>query len=110
MSALKAALHRVHALRQKMESQLDQLAELETSLIMNIQEEHDGAGTSIDTHVTFDREKATKLHAAFTKAVKAKQEQFTFDGNDFYVPYAKYLLEYLSQQLGVTFPAVNARD
>ena len=36
-----------------------------------------------------------RFRAAYAKAVLKEQSVFVFDGAEFYVPYAKYVLEYL---------------
>lgn len=36
----------------------------------------------------------------WAKAEKDNRDQFKFDGLDFYVPYAKYLSQYLHLKLG----------
>ena len=49
--------------------------------------------------VKFDRATTERLRKAYTAAVEAKLEVFNFDGRDLYVPYAKYLIEYLDNVL-----------
>lgn len=36
-----------------------------------------------------------RFKAAYKAAVKRADSTFTFDGNEYYVPYAKHLIEYL---------------
>ncbi len=52
--------------------------------------------------ILFDRPKLAKLKVLYDKAVKARQEQFVFEGNDLLVSYAKYLIEYLESRIGGT--------
>lgn len=44
--------------------------------------------------VTFTRKKLDDLKTACVKAEQNKAETFVFDGNEFFVPYAKYLIQY----------------
>lgn len=50
--------------------------------------------------VDFDIPKRERLRTAYEQAIAAKQDQFQFEGNEYLVAYARYLLEYLDQQLG----------
>ena len=45
---------------------------------------------------------ARRLKVEYTKAclTKTKDDTFMFDGNEFLVGYAKYLIEYLEMQYG----------
>ncbi|MDP2371906.1 hypothetical protein [Rhodoferax sp.] len=47
-------------------------------------------------NISFTLGKARALRRAYTHAVETKQEQFTFEGNEYVTSYAKYLLEYLA--------------
>jgi hypothetical protein len=40
-----------------------------------------------------------RFKRAYTRAVAHNEEVFIFDGNDFVVNYAKYLIEYLGSHL-----------
>lgn len=42
------------------------------------------------------------LVESYNKAVKEDKEVFIFNGNEFYTPYAKYLIQYLSHQFNVS--------
>jgi hypothetical protein len=53
-----------------------------------------------DTTVTWTREKADELKVAWTSANEAEKESFMFDGNEYLVTYARYLLEYLEHIFG----------
>ncbi len=46
--------------------------------------------------IEFDQDKFTKFKEDYNNAVKEGAESFFFDGNQFLVSYAKYLIEYLS--------------
>jgi hypothetical protein len=48
-----------------------------------------------DNIIHFDKFKFNRLKRAYNKAVKAKLESFEFDGEEYVVGFAKYLLEYL---------------
>jgi hypothetical protein len=50
--------------------------------------------------INWDRAMLARFIVAYLDAVSKDQEVFTFDGHDFLVSYAKYLLEYLQSQLG----------
>jgi hypothetical protein len=50
--------------------------------------------------IDFTREKRDALRREYDKAVAAKQENFKFEGNEYVVAYAKYLLEYLDGKFG----------
>lgn len=50
------------------------------------------------TEVTFTPEKIKALQRAYDQAVKDGKDQFQFEGNDYLVSYAKYLLEYLKME------------
>lgn len=41
-----------------------------------------------------------RLRKAYQKAVADKADTFVFDGNEFVVDYAKYLIQYLDSQFG----------
>jgi len=43
----------------------------------------------------FDQNKFEEFEAAYNEAVKNNEKQFTFDGNEVLVTYAKYLIQYL---------------
>jgi hypothetical protein len=45
--------------------------------------------------VTFDRPKLERLKSAYQKALEAKKEIFLFEGKEYFVGYAHYLIEYL---------------
>ena len=47
-------------------------------------------------NINYTPAKVRALRHAYTQAVKAGQEQFTFEGNEYVTGYAKYLLEYLA--------------
>lgn len=49
--------------------------------------------------VQFDRPKLERLKAAIKAAEAAGAETFTFEGHDYLVSYAKYLVEYLESRL-----------
>lgn len=42
-----------------------------------------------------------RFRKAYNQAVKENKDSFTFDGNEFVTNYAKYLLQYLDQEMGV---------
>jgi len=45
--------------------------------------------------VTFTRKEYLGLQRAYLKAIKEDVKSFVFEGNEYHVSYAKYLLEYL---------------
>lgn len=49
--------------------------------------------------VSFTAQKREELRVAYAQAVAAKKEQFTFEGHELLVDYAKYLLQFLDAQL-----------
>ena len=49
--------------------------------------------------IIWDRTKRDEFAAAYKTAVDLELEQFTFDGHQFVTGYAKYLLQYLNQQM-----------
>lgn len=49
-------------------------------------------------HISFDEDRALRFKAAYEKAVVAGVDQFNFEGSDFLVSYAKYVLEYLTDR------------
>jgi hypothetical protein len=50
--------------------------------------------------ITFDRRKVEQFRKAYNRARTAGETQFVFDGHDFLVSYARYMLEYLTLQMG----------
>jgi hypothetical protein len=46
--------------------------------------------------VTFDRDRLVRLRRAYEKAKMSNKEVFTFEGKDYLIDYAKYLIEYLA--------------
>lgn len=50
--------------------------------------------------VSFDRPTRDRLREAYDAAVAAGVKTFVFEGNEYFVGYAKYLLEFLDQALG----------
>lgn len=52
-----------------------------------------------DRTVNFDRAKLRRLCAAYETAVAAGATQFTFEGSELLVSYARYLIEYLEGAL-----------
>lgn len=51
-------------------------------------------------NIEFTIVKKLALRKAYNKAVEDKRDQFTFEGNEYLVSYAKYLLEFLDTKLG----------
>jgi hypothetical protein len=51
------------------------------------------------TTINFDRIKLKALKKKYTEAVKDNKETFIFEGNEFLVSYAKYVIEYLENKL-----------
>ena len=49
--------------------------------------------------ITWDRNLLEKFRAAYTRAVKAGHDEFTFQDNVIVVGYAKYLIEYLDERI-----------
>jgi len=54
------------------------------------------------TMLNFTPESAKRLKAAYTEACKTlgRDDTFMWEGNEFLVGYAKYLVEYLEMQFG----------
>lgn len=48
--------------------------------------------------IVFTPEKLELLKKAYQQAVDQKQQEFIFDGNEYVVGYAKYLIEYLTDK------------
>lgn len=48
--------------------------------------------------VSFDRAKLVRFKAAYKETCEKKLEEFTFEGDTYFVGYAKYLIEYLEGQ------------
>ena len=46
----------------------------------------------------FNRRRVRLLQEEYDKAVATEREQFTFQGEEIYTPYAKYLLQHLHKQ------------
>jgi len=53
-----------------------------------------------EKQVSFTPEKRDSLRRAYNKAQKNEEESFTWDGNEYLVSYARYLLEYLDYLFG----------
>ena len=49
--------------------------------------------------MNFDADALKRLDVAYTQAVNDGKEVFSFDGHELFVPYAKYLIEYLEKVL-----------
>lgn len=47
-------------------------------------------------NIEFDKAKADALRKAYADAVKRGDDVFIFEGHEVLVPYAKYLIEYLT--------------
>ena len=54
---------------------------------------------SENTRVIFEKEKLQSLKKHYNDAINSKSEIFTFDGVEYLVSYAKYLIEYLEDNL-----------
>jgi hypothetical protein len=52
----------------------------------------------MEQFMKFDRAKAERFRDAYTKALMENETSFSFEGGDFLVTYAKYVLEYLTDQ------------
>lgn len=50
------------------------------------------------TVVGFDRNDLARLQLAVAKAKLEGADQFTFDGHEYLIRYAEYLIEYLNQR------------
>lgn len=53
-------------------------------------------------NITFTPELRDSLRRAYDEAVAAKRDIFTWNGKQFVTSYAKYMLVYLDDKLGVT--------
>lgn len=53
-------------------------------------------------YIMWDIPMRERLRAVYKEALATKQESFMFEGAEFLTRYAKYLLEHLDGQLGVT--------
>lgn len=53
-----------------------------------------------DRQVSFDIPTRERLRQAYEAAKAAGTDVFTFEGNEYLVSYARYLLEYLDTRLG----------
>jgi len=51
--------------------------------------------------IEFDREKYNSLKLIYDKSVSENKEQFLWEGQILLTSYAKYLLEYLENVLGI---------
>ena len=51
--------------------------------------------------IEFDREKYNSLKLIYDKSVSENKEQFVWEGQILLTSYAKYLLEYLENVLGI---------
>lgn len=49
--------------------------------------------------ITFDAPMLRRLKRAYEIAVGLNQDRFHFEGHEYFVPYAKYLIEYLEEHL-----------
>ena len=45
--------------------------------------------------LTFSKDRLVRLKDSYAEAISEGRDEFTFDGYDFLVGYAKYLIEYL---------------
>ena len=52
--------------------------------------------------IEFDREKYNSLKLIYEKSVEENKEQFVWEGQILLTSYAKYLLEYLENVLGIS--------
>jgi hypothetical protein len=52
--------------------------------------------------IEFDREKYNSLKLIYDKSVLENKEQFVWEGQILLTSYAKYLLEYLENVLGIS--------
>jgi hypothetical protein len=48
--------------------------------------------------IQFDRHKLAEFKIAFSEAKKRNEHYFMFDGQEFFLGYAKYAIEYLENQ------------
>ncbi len=55
----------------------------------------------MNDRVNFDREKLVRFKKAYAAAVRTGNQQFTFEGREVVVGYAKYMIEYLEMQFGI---------
>lgn len=51
--------------------------------------------------MSFDEKKLSEFKVAFEEAKKTKEHYFMFDGHEFFLGYAKYMIEYLEHQLNL---------
>jgi hypothetical protein len=49
--------------------------------------------------ISWDQKKFKRFKKAHSKAEKAGEDSFEFDGNEFYTRYAMYLIQYLEKAL-----------
>ncbi len=50
------------------------------------------------TQKYFTKDMLKKFKAAYQKAIEEKKDTFLFDGDEFLVSYAKYVIEYLESK------------
>lgn len=50
------------------------------------------------TSILFDKAKLSEFKIAFEEAKKRNDHYFMFDGNEFFIGYAKYAIEYLENE------------
>jgi len=89
LQKLRDALGKMPELIAAYEQQLMTAWELERALAFEWAKE-----AKVDT-IQFDAKKFLRLKAAYRKACDAGETQFTFDGHELLVAYAKYLIQYL---------------
>ena len=51
------------------------------------------------TNMTFDLKKLSQFKRKYKLALKHKRQSFIFNGHEFLVDYAKYIIEYLTLRL-----------
>lgn len=54
---------------------------------------------NIENYVTFDAETLLRFKKFYKEAIRKKEEIFIFDGQEYLVSYAKYLIQYLESKI-----------
>lgn len=54
--------------------------------------------SGITNYINFDKIKFESFKICYNKAVENNLNEFEFEGNDYVVPFAKYLIEYFESK------------
>lgn len=78
---------------------IDILEDRKKRLELELEQESMANTENVENFVTFDAETLLRFKKFYKEAIRKEEEIFIFDGKEYLVTYAKYLIQYLESKL-----------